>query len=136
MYSALQFWFTAAILAALAYTILQFVLIGRCLMATQADVDKLTAQVVKIGNEVKSVHAALSVELAGLKAQLAAGVTPQDIDLSGLAAAIQSVDDINADPVVDEPVEEDPAVVDPEPVDPVEEPVEQPVVEEPAAPVE
>ena len=133
MHSALQFWFIAAILAALAYTMLQFVLIGRCLMATQADVDNLTAQVVKIGDEVKSVHAALTVELAGLKAQLAAGVAPQDIDLSALAAAIQSVDDINADPVVDEPVED--PVVDPEPVDPVEDPAE-PVVEDPATPVE
>ena len=109
--------FHAATLAALAFLIIETTLLGRHLMATQADVDKLTAQVVKIGDEVKAAHAVLVSELADLKAQLAAAGTAEKVDLTGLAAAIQNVDDIHADPapepepVVDEPVTE-PVIVE------------------------
>lgn len=100
-----HFWF-AAILAALSFTIYQSTTIGRQLMATQQDVDALTTQVEKIGVEVKAAHALLVSELADVKVQLAAAGTT--VDLSGLAAAIQSVDDINPDRVeaaTEEPVE-------------------------------
>lgn len=99
-----HFWF-AAILAALGFTIYQTTTIGRHLMATQQDVDALTAQVVKIGDEVKTAHAVLVAELADVKAQLAAAGSADKVDLTGLAAAIQNVDDINPDPEP-EPVEE------------------------------
>lgn len=100
-----HFWF-AAILAALSFTIYQTTTIGRQLMATQQEVDALTAQVIKIGDEVKTAHAVLVAELADVKAQLAAAGSADKVDLTGLTAAIQNVDDINPDPVVDVPVEE------------------------------
>lgn len=114
MTNALPYWFDAALFAAMAYAITQLSLIGRQLMATQQDVDALTAQVVKIGDEVKTAHAVLVTELADVKAQLAAAGSADKVDLTGLAAAIQNVDDINPDPA-EEPV--------------VEEPVEEPVTE-------
>ena len=131
MIHALPFYFDAALFAALGYAIIQLSMIGRHLMATQADVDTLVVQVVKISDEIKSSAAVLKAELETVKAQLAAANVPaESVNLTALAAAIQAVDDINpdvppADPVV-EPVVEEP-VVDPV-VDPVEEPV---VVEEP-----
>lgn len=80
-------------------------------MAKQADVDALTAQVVKIGSEVQNVK----TELAKVQAQVDALGVP--VDLSALTAAIQSVDDLNpdaqpagdpvTDPVVEEPVVDD-----------------------------
>lgn len=100
-----HFWF-AAILAALSFTIYQTTTIGRHLMATQQDVDALTAQVVKIGDEVKTAHAVLVAELADVKAQLAAAGSADKVDLTGLAAAIQNVDDINPDPTVEARVEQ------------------------------
>lgn len=122
MLSALPLWFDAAILAALSYSILQLVLIGRCLMATQSDVDALTAQVVKVAQEVRTAHEVLVSELAEVKAQLAAAGVADEVDLTALAAAIQNVDDINPDAVAPEPVVE--PVVEPEPV------VVDPVVED------
>lgn len=106
MLSALPLWFDAAILAALSYSILQLVLIGRCLMATQSDVDALTAQVVKVALEVRTAHDVLVSELAEVKAQLAAAGVADKVDLTALAAAIQNVDDINPDAVAPEPVVE------------------------------
>ena len=105
--------FDATILAALAFIILELVLVGRCVMATQADVDKLTEQVIKIGVEVKDAHAVLVSELADVKAQLAAAGVTETVDLTGLAAAIQNVDDINPDPVVEPEPEVDDVVTEP-----------------------
>lgn len=85
-------------------------------MATQEDVDKLAAQVVKVGQEVTQAHSALVAELEDVKAQLAAAGVADKVDLSALAAAIQSVDDLNPDPVVPDEV--------PVPEEPVEPPVE------------
>lgn len=104
MTTALPYWFDAAILTALAFTILHLSSIGRQLMATQQDVDKLTAQVVKVGDEVKAAAAALKAELDDVKAQLAAAGASEKVDLTALAAAVQQLDDINPDPV-DEPVD-------------------------------
>lgn len=103
------YFFTAAILAALAFVLLQLSTIGRHLMATQADIDKLTAQVIKVRGEIQNIK----FELAGVKEQLAANEVADKIDISGLEAAIQSADDENADVVVDvvEDVEDAPVDV-------------------------
>lgn len=112
MNHALPYWFDASILAALAFAITQLVLIGRCLMATQQDVDKLTVQVVKISDEVKASAAVLKTELEAVKAQLAAANVPAEtVDLTALAAAIQAVDDIHPDVVVEDQVVEEPVEV-------------------------
>lgn len=100
------YFFTAAILAALAFVLLQLSTIGRHLMATQADVDALVVQVVKIGDEVKSAAAVLKAELESVKEQLAAAGAAETVDLTGLAAAIQVVDDINPDYVEEDVVED------------------------------
>lgn len=103
-----HFWF-AVMLGSLAFAIYQLTTIGRFLMATQAEVDALTNQVVKIGSEVQNVK----TELAKVQAQVDALGVP--VDLSALSAAIQSVDDLNPDAQpAGEPVTEEPA----EPVDP------------------
>jgi copper chaperone CopZ len=81
----------AATLGALAFFIYQNTLIGKAAMATQNDVDALTAQVVKIGSEVQNVK----VELAKVQAQVDALGVP--VDLTALTNAIQSVDDLNPD---------------------------------------
>lgn len=113
-----HFWF-AFTLAALSFAIYQLTTIGRFLMATQAEVDALTNQVVKIGSEVQNVKS----ELVKVQAQVDALGVP--VDLTGLTAAIQSVDDLNPDA---QPAGE--PVTDPKP--PVEEPVvDVPVTEEP-----
>lgn len=105
----LLFFLAATLLATTGFALIQLSTIGRYLMATQADVDKLTAQVGKIGEEVRAAHAVLVSELADVKAQLAAAGADQ-VDLTGLAAAIQNVDDINPDPApADEPPAEPPA---------------------------
>lgn len=108
------YFFNAATLAALSFVLYQLSTLGRYLMATQADVDKLTAQVEKIGVEVKTVHAVLVNELDDVKAQLAAAGAAEKVDLTGLAAAIQNVDDINPDAVdvpEDVPADDVPAEV-------------------------
>lgn len=93
-----RYLFDAAILAALAFAVYQLTTLGRALMATQEQVDALTAQVTdldarvgKIGTEVKTAldtQAVLVAEVADLKAQLAAG---NAVDLSGLEAAVANV---------------------------------------------
>lgn len=106
----LLFFLAATLLATTGFALIQLSTIGRYLMATQADVDKLTAQVGKIGDEVRAAHTVLVSELADVKAQLAAAGAAEQVDLTGLAAAIQNVDDINPDPApTDEPAAE-PAV--------------------------
>jgi hypothetical protein len=103
------YWLHAATLTALAFLLYQTSLIGRHIVATQEQVDALTAQVQKVGVEVQNVKAAL----ADVQAQLAdAGVPADVVDLSGLVAAVQAVDVLNPDPVVD-------------PVDPVEPPADE-----------
>lgn len=97
----------AAVFAALSFAILQLSTIGRQLMSTQEVVDALTAQVVKVRAEVVNARDALTAELDNVKAQLASAGVAEKVDLSGLSAAIQAVDDINPDPV---PVVEEPVV--------------------------
>lgn len=68
---------------------------GTIMSEVQDAVDALTAQVVHVRDEVTAA-------IADLEAQIAAGVAAPD--LTALKAAVQSVDDIVADPA---PVEED-----------------------------
>ena len=69
--------------------------IGLQLMATQTDIDALTAQVNKIDVEVKAASATLSAEIAKLQAIIDAG-NPV-LDLSALQAAVQVLDDLTPD---------------------------------------
>lgn len=104
------YFFDAAILAGLSFAIYQSSVIGKAIMSTQEVVDALTAQVVKVRAEVISARDTLTAELDNVKAQLANAGVAEQVDLSGLTAAIQSVDDITPDPVpvVEEPVAEGP----------------------------
>lgn len=113
----------SAVLASLGFAIYQLSQQGKFLMSTQEAVDQLTAQVAKVKNEVVVARDVLTAKLADVQAQLdAAGVTEQ-VDLTELTAAVQSLDDINPDEeeLVEVPVEE-----------PVVDPVPEPVSEEPA----
>ena len=66
-------------------------------MATQAQVDALTAQVVKIRGEIQVIK----TEVVNLKDQLATVETVEEIDISALEAAIDAADDENPDVVPD-----------------------------------
>jgi 16S rRNA G1207 methylase RsmC len=70
-------------------------------MTSQDAVDAVTAQLSKAKEEILA-------EVAALEAQVAAG---QPVDLTGLKAAAQGLDDLTPDPVV-EPVPEPPAPVE------------------------
>ena len=69
--------------------------IGTQIMATQADIDALTAQVDKIDVEVKTAAATLSAEIAKLQAIIDAGQPV--LDLSALQAAVTALDNLNPD---------------------------------------
>jgi hypothetical protein len=132
----MSYFFHAATLSALAFVIFQTTLIGRSLMATQAQVDALTAQVVKVRGEIQVIK----TEVVNLKDQLANAETVEQIDLSALESAVQAADDENVDvvPVVAPEVEGEPDDEDEdEDEDVATEPVavDEPVIED-AAPVE
>lgn len=113
------YFFLAAILAALAFTIYQLSTLGKALMSTQEAVDKLTAQVVKIQGEVVAAKDVLLAQVVSLQDQLAAAGVAEQVDLTGLTNAVQSLDDINPDE------EDEPEVPVEQPVvDPIPEPVE------------
>jgi hypothetical protein len=126
MTQALPYWFTAAMFAALSFAILQLSTIGRSLMSTQAAVDSVVAQLGKAKGEIVAAKDELVAKIVDLQNQLDAGVPAEQVDLSGLKAVAQSLDDIVPD-VAEEPVEEDD---DDEEVEvPIEEPVVDPVIE-------
>jgi predicted nucleic acid-binding Zn-ribbon protein len=133
----MSYFFHAATLSALAFVIFQTTLIGRSLMATQAQVDALTAQVVKVRGEIQVIK----TEVVNLKDQLANAETVEEIDLSALESAVQAADDENVDvvPVVAPEVEVEPEADEDEDEDEdvATEPVavDEPVIED-AAPVE
>lgn len=114
-----HYFFDAAILLALSFTMLQLSTLGRSLMSTQSLVDTLIAQVEKIYTEVTVARDTLTAQLADVQAQLAAAGATEKVDLSALQSAIQALDDINPDPV-DEPADDD--------ADPVEDPDTDPTV--------
>ena len=120
MTDAAPYWFDAALFAATSFVIIQLTVIGRNIMGLQTQVDSLTAQVAKIGNEVTAAHDALVAELASVKDQLANAGVAETVDLSGLTAAIQAVDDLNPD-VVEQPAEEPaPVLTEDAPAEPVQ----------------
>jgi DUF917 family protein len=113
---ALPYWFDAALFAALAFAILQLSTIGRSLMSTQAQVDAVVDQLVKARLEIVAAKDQLVAKIVDLQNQLDAGVPAEQVDLSGLKAVAQTLDDIVPDAVVEEPAEEDEddeVVVDP-----------------------
>lgn len=97
--------FAASILLIQAWTLYAMTTQGVLMSELQATVDALTAQVGKIGDEVKAASAALSAELADVRVQLANAGAYDKVDLTGLAAAIQAVDDINPDAAPEVPAE-------------------------------
>ena len=125
MNHALPYWFDATILAALSFAILQLTFQGRSIMSTQAAVDSVVTQLGKAKGEIVAARDELVAKIVDLQNQLDAGVPPEQVDLSGLKAVAQSLDDIVPD-AVEEPVEED---EDEEVEVPVEEPVVDPVIE-------
>jgi cell division protein FtsB len=112
---ALPYWFDAALFAALAFAILQLSTIGRSLMSTQAAVDAVVAQLVKARGEIVAAKDQLVAKIVDLQNQLDAGVPAEQVDLSGLKAVAQSLDDIVPDAVeeYDEDEDDDEVVVDP-----------------------
>ena len=100
------YFFNSAILLTLTFVLLHQSKQGRFMMSTQDAVDALTAQVDKIHQEVTAARDVLSAHLADVQAQLdAAGVPAEQVDLSALQSAVQALDDINPDPVVDPPAD-------------------------------
>lgn len=70
------------------------------IMSSQQDaVNAVTAQIKKGTSEVLG-------RIAALQEQVDSGVPAEDLDLSGLTAAAQALDDIVVDAPVEEPVEE------------------------------
>ena len=123
MKDALPYWFDAAMLAALSFAILQLTLQGRSIMSTQAAVDSVVAQLGKARGEIVAARDELVAKIVDLQNQLDAGVPAEQVDLSGLKAVAQSLDDIVPDAVEETDDEDEEVEV------PVEEPVVDPVVE-------
>ena len=95
-------WITAAVLLTQAFTLFAISAQGRQLMSQQTELDNLTAIVRKGTAEVVAL-------VAALRDQIAAGVPAEQLDLSGLTAAAQALDDIVPD--VPEVADEAPADV-------------------------
>ena len=131
MTQALPYWFDAALFAALAFAILQLSTIGRSLMSTQAAVDSVVTQLVKARGEIVAAKDQLVAKIVDLQNQLDAGVPAEQVDLSGLKAVAQSLDDIVPD-AVEETEDEDEEVEVPV-EEPVVDPVPEPVSEVPPA---
>jgi len=117
---ALPYWIDATVLAALGFLILQLSFQGRSIMSTQAAVDAVVDQLAKAKGEIVAARDELVAKIVDLQNQLDAGVPAEQVDLSGLKAVAQALDDIVPDAVVEDPVVEEP----------VEEPVVDPVVDE------
>jgi len=85
-------------------------LVGVFIVSTQDVINAITDQLVKAQREIVS-------RIADVQAQLdAAGVAPDQVDLSSLTAAAQALDDVVPDAPAEVPVDvpaEDPAVVEP-----------------------
>ena len=83
-------WIIAALLLIQAFTLFAVSAQGRRIMSQQAELDTLTAVVKKGTAEVVAL-------VAALRDQIAAGVPAEQLDLSGLSAAAQALDDIVPD---------------------------------------
>lgn len=106
----MNYFFHSATLAALSFAIYQLTQIRKDIMSTQEVVDLLTAQVVKVNQEVVAAKDILVAKIVDLQAQLDDVGVGEQVDLSGLQDAVQALDDINPDvieaPTEDAPVEE------------------------------
>ena len=71
--------------------------IGKIMAEQQEQIDLLTTQVNKVFTEVTSLKATLESVVADLENQVA---NQEKVDLTALQVAVQSIDDIVADPVV------------------------------------
>ena len=131
MKDALPYWFNAALFAGLGFAILQLSTIGRSLMSTQAAVDSVVSQLGKAKGEIVAAREELVAKIVDLQNQLDAGVPAEQVDLSGLKAVAQSLDDIVPD-AVEETEDEDEEVEVPV-EEPVVDPVPEPVSEVPPA---
>lgn len=106
------YFFHAVTLAALSFAIYQLTAVGKAIMSTQDQVDALTTQVAKVQAEVVAAKDVLVAQVVALQDQLANAGVAEQVDLSGLQAAVQALDDINPDPVVED-VAEEPVVEEP-----------------------
>ena len=131
MKDALPYWFDAVMLAALSFAILQLTLQGRSIMSTQAAVDSVVAQLGKAKGEIVAARDELVAKIVDLQNQLDAGVPAEQVDLSGLKAVAQSLDDIVPDAVEETDDEDEEVEVPVE--EPVVDPVPEPVSEVPPA---
>ena len=88
-------------------------------MSNQDVVDAVTAELGKVRIEITSQADGLRAKIAELQSQVDAGVPAEQLDLSGLQAAAQSLDDIVPDAVpVDVPADVPADVPVDAPVDP------------------
>jgi septal ring factor EnvC (AmiA/AmiB activator) len=91
-------WFQAAILATLAYIAYAINEFERQLMSTQDSIDAIVAQLAKVKDEVAEAKFALTDQINELTTQLEDAKAADQVDLSGLEAIVQTLDDINPDP--------------------------------------
>ena len=107
-------WFcTAALLAVTGFTLIHTATLGKAIMSVQAQVDALVAQLGKAKTEIVDKLADLTLALDD------AGVA-EEVDLTELAAAVQALDNVVPDPIVELPAE----VVEELPAEVVGEPTE------------
>ena len=102
---------TFVIFDALIFLILAFILFavsttGRQVMSVQETIDTVVAQLAKAREEIVQARDELLAGIAEVQEQLDSVEAPEDVDLTALTAAAQSLDDIVPDAVPEVPVEE------------------------------
>lgn len=80
--------------------------LGELMSDIQSSVDAVVAQLVKARTEIVAARDALVAQIADVQEQLDSAERPEDVDLSALTAAAQSLDDIVPDAPT-EPVAEE-----------------------------
>jgi hypothetical protein len=111
---------TPVIFDALTFLILAFILFavsttGRHIMSTQAAIDTVVAQLTKARQEIVQARDELLAGIAEVQEQLDNTEAPEDVDLTALTAAAQSLDDIVPD--APEVGDDQPAEVEAPPAD-------------------
>lgn len=104
---------TATTITVLTYQLQKLHNIERKLDMSQEAIDAITAQLAKVETEVVDTRDNLLAEIKDLKDQIANGVPAPELDLAGLTAVAQRLDDLTPDPVdpdfgVDHPENVDP----------------------------
>lgn len=100
--------FDALILIILAFILFAVSTTGRYLMSLQATIDGVVAQLAKAREEIVQARDELLAKIADVQDQLDNAEAPEDVDLTALTAAAQSLDDIvpDAPEVTDEPADD------------------------------